>query len=125
MPQKDITFNGTMTISGSNSMLTGELMPAMTYDMTGLGSDSMLTLNGPFPFVDSDTGDTAGASGKNQGTISIDSVMGTNKATGTLSGSWSSGFGSDCTPKNGVITMSRLRECARTRRCAWRDRQSV
>lgn len=96
----------TVDISGANSKLTAT--PADGYAMTGVGTDTSLTLTGQFP-LRNDKGDTAKASsldGNNEVTIKIDSVSGPKQASGTLGGQFPGNF-TMCVPKNGKVTLSR------------------
>jgi hypothetical protein len=103
------TNNHTLSvaITGANSSLTATpTTPTSGWDpMTGTGSDSGLTISGPFPFRD-DTGNTITTT-DNSVTIRLTTVNSSTSASGTIEGAAKSRFGARCTISNGTASFTR------------------
>jgi hypothetical protein len=95
-----------MMIGGDNGSLTATVnTPNSGYSpLNGTGSDTRLTLNGQFPFLDN-AGDPT-SSTDNSSTISLTNVMNSKSAAGTFTGAAKNRFNERCTTSNGTIQFS-------------------
>lgn len=91
-----------MTLTGPNSDLEGET--SGFYYVDGSGRETRLLLSGAFPLKGTDNQDaiTTGAA-----IAFAVEASDENTATGTISGSYESGFGLDCTINSGTATFAR------------------
>lgn len=97
----------TMSVDGPSSSLTvTPQTPTSGWNpMTGTGSDSGMTVSGPFPFRDN--GGEFASSGDNALTLRITSVASSKSASGSLDGDGKNSFGAKCTVSAGTASISR------------------
>ena len=98
-------FSVSGTMSGANNSLSMRFEP--DFDMSGSGSGDRLLLSGQFAAQD-DTGNIAARlSTDNNVTIRLTEITDANTASGTISGSFASRFGSICSILDGTVTFER------------------
>ncbi len=95
----------TVVLDGANPALT---LTSGNFEMTGLGSNAKLTLNGTLPVRTATDKDANTLSSDTKLSLELDQITSADEATGSISGSYrSTGFSGDCTVENGSITFSR------------------
>ncbi len=95
----------TVVLDGSNAALS---LTSGNFEMTGLGNDTKLTLNGTLPVRTATDKDANTLANDTKLSILLDQITSANEASGAISGSYrSTGFSGDCTVENGSITFSR------------------
>jgi hypothetical protein len=99
------TTRFTVALTGQNSALQAQT--DVNYHMGGTGSGSRLSLSGTFPLKGSDNQKASTREDETDLSIVLDTVSGKNSASGTLSGTFRSGFGAACEVQNGKVTFSR------------------
>ena len=95
----------TVVLSGSNEAL--QARTDVNYLMSGTGDDSRLTLNGAFPLKGSDNEKGSTRDDESDLTLRITTLTDNNHASGTLGGTFRSGFGWACTVTSGTAKLSR------------------
>ena len=104
-------LKGTFKISGANSSITMTTSASGSpdYVLTGVASNTMLTVNGPLPFPDmtaTPNGLARWDDGSNKANIEIDTIVDNNNVTGHVTGSFMGGF-LTCTLASSKITLKR------------------
>ncbi|HVG62148.1 MAG TPA: hypothetical protein VNA24_26525 [Hyalangium sp.] len=105
MQSASYTTSFTVALTGQNSALEAQI--DVNYFMTGTGSASKLDLNGTFPLKGADNQKASTRERETDLTLRLDKVMSKDSATGTLSGSFKSGFGNPCDVQSGTVSFTR------------------
>lgn len=99
------TTRFTVALTGQNNALQAQT--DVNYYMGGTGSGSKLTLSGTFPLKGSDNQKASTREDETDLSIILDTVSTKDSASGTLSGTFRSGFGAACEVQSGKVTFSR------------------
>ncbi|WP_224241262.1 hypothetical protein [Hyalangium gracile] len=99
------TTQFTVALTGQNSAL--EAQTDVNYYMGGTGSNAKLDLSGTFPLKGSDNQKASTREDETDLSIKLTTVTDKNKASGTISGTFRSGFGANCSVENGTVTFTR------------------
>jgi hypothetical protein len=104
---KTASYQSTFTVNltGANTALQAQT--DVNYYMSGTGNDSRLTLNGAFPLKGSDNQKGSTRDDESDLTVRLTTITDANNASGTLGGTFKSGFGWDCTVTSGTAKFNR------------------
>lgn len=84
--ERDRTGTWTVQVTGSNDNLTA--VPQPNYEMTGVGTETLLSLSGTFPLESSGSSVAETDPDTVNITFTLDEVLGPDEATGTISGKY-------------------------------------
>lgn len=105
MQSASYTTSFTVALTGQNSALEAQI--DVNYFMAGTGSASKLDLSGTFPLKGADNQKASTRESETDLTIRLDKVTNKNSATGTISGTFKSGFGNPCEVQSGTVSFTR------------------
>jgi hypothetical protein len=103
MQQRANMHSVTLQLDGSNSSLTG-FAQGMTYEMTGTGSDTRLSLSGTFPVRDHNG---QSASGANRTQVTFDVTRMGEGGSGSVQAQFDGSSGFRCEVQGGSVVLRR------------------